>query len=225
VGTPEHVRNSVVYLHLNPVRAGLCATPDEYAWTSHGAWIGNATACDGAAEPVALDRALHLFASRPDRCRDDLIADYLAFMNWRIRFDQCAAAAAGQVAQPPLVLPPRPPVEHGDLAWLRGMTPRPLYTPKPAEEVAPQLTGARPRLDLADIARAVVAESGTGIDLSTVRSRWGGPTHRRVRDAIILRAAAAGYSGVQIAAYLHISPSAVSRSLVRDRRKLLGRRG
>jgi len=31
------------YIHLNPVRAGMAATPDEYPWSSHLAYSGNET--------------------------------------------------------------------------------------------------------------------------------------------------------------------------------------
>lgn len=31
----DHLRRAVAYTHLNPQRAGLCRSPEEYAWSSH----------------------------------------------------------------------------------------------------------------------------------------------------------------------------------------------
>jgi REP element-mobilizing transposase RayT len=36
--TPDHLRESIVYVHRNPVEAELCDTLDDYAWTSHRAY-------------------------------------------------------------------------------------------------------------------------------------------------------------------------------------------
>jgi REP element-mobilizing transposase RayT len=219
---PEHLRNAIVYTHLNAVRAALSATVNDWAWTSHGAWSGRGTACDGLPDPVTVDRGLPLFASAADRSTEQLSADYLAFVAWRIEADRCVAAS-GRPGHELVVEPARPALEHGDLNWLHVMTPRPLKPERRVEDLAPRLGGATGRIDLADIARTAVAAGGMALDMAVVRSRWGGPPYQRARAAIILRAAAAGYSGVQLAAYLHISPSAVSRSLSRDRRSRVAR--
>lgn len=218
---PEHLRNAIIYTHMNPVRANLCATVDDYAWTSHAAWCGRRTACDGAPDPAAVSRGLSLFASGPGRSAADLVCDYRSFLEWRVRLDAVVAAeelADGEAAHE---RPVRPPLDAGDLSWLQSMTPRPRQQPTPGEEFAPQTNGATGRPDLAVIAANVIAERGGGLDLAVVRSRWGGPPYWRVRDAFILRAAGLGYAGVQIAAYLRISPSAVSRALSRRRRQRL----
>jgi len=36
----SHLLELVRYLHLNPVRAGLCATPDQWAWSTHRFYLG-----------------------------------------------------------------------------------------------------------------------------------------------------------------------------------------
>lgn len=38
-----HTLELVRYIALNPVRAGLCATPERWPWSSYAATIGNAT--------------------------------------------------------------------------------------------------------------------------------------------------------------------------------------
>ena len=47
----------VRYVHLNPVRAGLCATPEAWRWSGHRAYIGRA-----AAPWLTTDRVLSLLA-------------------------------------------------------------------------------------------------------------------------------------------------------------------
>ena len=31
----DYARTVILYTHFNPVKAGLCSSPEEYAWTSH----------------------------------------------------------------------------------------------------------------------------------------------------------------------------------------------
>ena len=54
---PErHLLPCMVYLDLNPVRAGLVAQPADYAWSSHAHWLGRRT--DRLLTPHALYWAL-----------------------------------------------------------------------------------------------------------------------------------------------------------------------
>jgi DNA-binding NarL/FixJ family response regulator len=78
-----------------------------------------------------------------------------------------------------------------------------------------------PRPDLERIARAVTRAMGGKLDAELVRSRWGGPAYVGARHKIILRATAAGYRAVEIAAYLRISSKTVSTVLATERRRLL----
>ena len=43
VDADEYLLQLVGYLHLNPVRAGLVARPEEYPWSSHRAYLGRET--------------------------------------------------------------------------------------------------------------------------------------------------------------------------------------
>ncbi len=54
----EHLLELVRYLHLNPVRGGLAKSPEDYPWSSHGAYLGEKT-------PAWLlaSEALQLFSS------------------------------------------------------------------------------------------------------------------------------------------------------------------
>jgi REP-associated tyrosine transposase len=46
------------YIHLNPVQAGLCGRPEEYRWSSHRSYLGNAE------EWLAVRAGLAHFGSR-----------------------------------------------------------------------------------------------------------------------------------------------------------------
>ena len=220
---PDHLRNAIVYTHLNPVRAGLCRSPNEYAWTSHGAWTGNPVASDGRADPAVVDLGLPLYASDARRGRADLVADYVSFLDWRAEIDQRngdvgidGRTAAACRRQPNLL--------HGDATWMQTMTPRSPWAS--AERPGPELppNGASTRADLSEIAALALSETGSGLDPAVLRSRWGGPTYVRARHNFIRKAASVGYRGVQIASYLHVTTQAVSRVLAADRKRAVCRR-
>ncbi len=42
VDSNRYLKQLVRYIHLNPVRAGLVLQPEEYRWSSHNAYLGNA---------------------------------------------------------------------------------------------------------------------------------------------------------------------------------------
>ncbi len=219
--TPEYFRNAVVYLHLNPVRARLCASPAEYSWSSHGAWVGTGRAADGGPQPVLLARAAQVFASAPDRTPGELALDYLSFLAWRQACDQ---QNAGDVVNggPAAPEPPRPAVQHGDGAWAYYLSPpEPAWGDGTEQPVPPGPQRRAIRPELAAIAGPVLRAAGPGLDPALVRSRWGGPAYVRARRAIIERASAAGYRGTEIAAYLRISATAVSAVLTAERKRLL----
>lgn len=62
VDADQYLLELLRYLHLNPVRAGMAASPDAYPWSSHHAYLGRRS------EPwVTTDFALAIFG--PDRAR------------------------------------------------------------------------------------------------------------------------------------------------------------
>lgn len=219
-GDPEYIRNAIIYTHLNPVRAELCTEPEEYGWSSHGAWLGNSLAADGRPHPVTLELAAQLFATAPERDAERLVGDYQVFLHWRRERDLALAAlVAGQVPSPTL---PRPNAGYGDEDWVVHFPPGGENYREPYATADPEDLGGRAsRPDLETIARALITKREGRLDLDLIRSRWGGTPFVRARQQIIRRAAAAGYRGVEIAAYLRISPKTVSAILMAERRKLL----
>jgi REP element-mobilizing transposase RayT len=72
VDADEYLLTLLRYIHLNPVRANLAASPDEYPWSSHHAYLGSRP------EPwVTTGLALRMFDA--DRWR--AIAAYQAFVS------------------------------------------------------------------------------------------------------------------------------------------------
>jgi putative transposase len=63
-----HLLASMVYLDLNPVRAGLVATAGEYAWSSHGHYIGR------RADPLITPHALFWTLGNTPFAREDAYA-------------------------------------------------------------------------------------------------------------------------------------------------------
>jgi putative transposase len=59
------------YVHLNPVKAGMAARPEQYAWSSHRAYLGNTDRVVSAP-----NEALRFFSDNLDRAR----AAYLDFL-------------------------------------------------------------------------------------------------------------------------------------------------
>ncbi|MBA3717997.1 MAG: transposase [Actinobacteria bacterium] len=68
--TDAHLLDTVRYIALNPVRAGLCEFPDQWPWSSYRASIGLAPAPDF----LAVDELLALFSHRPETAQRALEA-------------------------------------------------------------------------------------------------------------------------------------------------------
>jgi REP element-mobilizing transposase RayT len=198
----EQLRNAIAYVHLNPVRAGMCATADQYPWTSHGTYSAPA-AGDASSFELAAESTLQLFATRMDRPSDACRRDYRAFLQWRVAFD--AFLACGGNPGDPLA-PDRPWCAGGDVYWLRAFGDRAHRAGLP--------TSPPPREDIGQLARRVLQESAPDLGLGMLRSGSKARRIAQVRRLVIGRALEAGYAGHQVARFLHTSPSSVSRVAV-----------
>ncbi len=213
---PRHVRNAIVYTHLNPVRAGLCREPGGYRWTSHTLYTRGSTT--KARETVALvpildpALALPLFAAEPGRSPGRLRDDYDAFVRWRLLAD---AVREGDEQEDPLADPPDtiglwPDVRESD--WPNSLSPL-FHAPQGANR--PDDPELRRQLapDMTTIARNVLANETKTLSLDEIRGRGGGLERSRVRRAVMCRLHAAGYRNVEIARLLGLSESAISWGL------------
>lgn len=209
---PEHARNAIVYTHLNPVRANLCASPADYAWTSHGLYSGDSEAAASpelraVARVLDSSAGLALFASGRDPSPEELRREYVGCVEWRMAMDRAQHDALA-AADPPTRLPLRRTLLHPQ--WSRGLTP--LF--HQSVRLAGGAAGPRPRdhaPDLCDIARRTVAAAAPSLRLELLKGRGGGAEHTRLRHLMIRQMHAAGYRNAEIARFLRLSESAVSK--------------
>ena len=177
------LRTCIRYLHRNPVHASCCSDPSDYPWSSHHAYMR-------VLEPghwrPRLDVLRGIFATGSCRSETELCADYLRFVSDDDNAAPSASASLFAVA---------------DARW-RDLLAWPNRLAKPAEP--------RKRRDLRDIVQQTIAELCPELDLEMVRT-FRGAWLRQVRVELVRRATRAGYPGCQIARYLHMHESQVSR--------------
>lgn len=208
---PEHARNAIVYTHLNPVRAGLCDDPLGYPWSSHELFITRAEIAESAMQPEARrliglvepQHALPLFALAANRSSDDLCGDYQRFVAWRLALDRWTGE--GRPPAPTRCGPE--PLANGVVGHVAELSP--LFHVR----AVPSRQGRRPPgfPDLADLARTTLAAESPMLDYHAIRGRRGGRALSRLRHLVILRAHAAGYRNADVARFLDLSESAVSK--------------
>jgi REP element-mobilizing transposase RayT len=198
----RHLRAVLCYVHLNPVRAGICRDAIEYTWTSHGAYCGRSEAA--ADLGVDIEFGLRLFANR-DTGPPNLRRCYLRYIAWRSRVDELEKRLDREEAQ----WVDRPITDLGDDLWWSEF----------GQSAVGYAPGRLRRPDLERIAKAVIGYAAPGMSLDELRSGNRTAHVTVVRGIAIERAVAAGYANYQIARYLRISPSTVSRviSSLRER--------
>lgn len=217
---PEHARNAIAYTHLNPVRAGLCDQPGEYAWTSHALYSGDSAlpaarpagrAASLLATTGTLRRlidpaiALPLFASAPGRRLDQLRQDYHRHLEWRLAADQEDRREPGaDDHDTPLVSPPSAP------PWSREYGPL-FHSPVRSGDAPPDAHGKRYLPTLADIAQATLIRLAPDVPMEAVKGRFGGRRMARIRHHMIVAMNVAGFRNVEISRFLHLSESAISK--------------
>lgn len=190
----NHLRNWIRYVHRNPVAAGLCRRVDEYAWSSHQEWLGrNATALH---RPVI--RPLHeLFRSGSNQTDEEVLSAYVDFVTAESRL--------------PLPILGMLPYRGGDVFFAGlGVT---INSPSCGQ--VPVIK----RPDLRDVIAMHMRRVAPGADLNVVRHGRGSAVSR-LRGELITAAGRAGFRGVEIAHYLNISESQVSKVL-RSKKKQL----
>jgi REP element-mobilizing transposase RayT len=198
--TPDYLRNAIAYVHLNGLRACLAASVDEYEWCSARRFCD----CD-APDPlsrIAMEDALRVFAASDVDMLAECRANYKQFVRWRLAMDEHAAQAEANTGGH--FHPPSPPtLLGGDEHWCQ------VYEPFVRAE-AERVKVAPRRMDLRDIALVVMRDTDSEMRLEDLRN--GGSTRAliQVRNAVIRRAVASGYTNRAVARFLSVSPATIS---------------
>lgn len=184
----DYARAAIVYTNLNPSRAGLCSSPEDYAWCSHMRIIGKPRSIS---ELNSTREALLLFANEPRTDLEYLRNCYLRYVAWRIAKDDHHRDGM------PFVTPP-PATNHGDTHF------RESYC-----QVAAMVL--RPTIDLRDRATILLARISPGVEITELRQRYLKRSQVPVRNEMIKRLLQEGYAGGRIADFFRISDSKTSQ--------------
>lgn len=194
----KHVRAAIIYTHLNPWRAGLCADPVDYPWTTQQAYQPGADPTLFGVDPNLQLRVLELFATEPGQPRDPLCRSYAQWLERRMRLDDLRRASADDAALGP---PPARPAAHiGDLAW--GHFTRAMRR---------DLPGDRTRPDLRDFTYGHLGRIAPDLKPEQLRGSWVSRPIGRIRMRLVRAAIARGFGTCEIARFFDISPQTVSR--------------
>lgn len=197
---PDYLRNAIAYVHLNPVRAGLCAEPDQYSWTTHLEYCAIASTVNSPRRGFV--GGLELFSPFLRASPADLQDGYRSFLQWRLFLDQCAGRAKvehgmdGQAA---------PPTTGGDIYWAERFG-------SSCTSLVERRRPHPPLLDLRDLALRFLAGVDPDMTLDQLRSGYRSRALVTVRRQFINRAKETGHRHCSIARFLHVSDVTVSRS-------------
>lgn len=187
--TADHVREAVVYVHLNPWRARLCGDDLDYEWVSHRAYLPGTDPTWFGIDPGAQLSVLELFAREEGRSRAGLCSDYLAWFGWRMAQE---AQTEGSVRKPD--------TRVGDTAWSRHFRQGPGVSFDPDHTLP----------DLRDFVLAQLPHLAPGQTLQSLRGSWLRRPAARSRARVIRAAARRGYRTGKIAELFDVSSTTVS---------------
>ena len=193
-GDARYLRNCIVYTHLNPVRAGIVDNPGQYRWSSHAAYL------DTAIDLPGYMTGLGLFATSEARSIAALQDDYRKYISWRMArdsFDSCIAA--GIAADEP----PTPSMWAGDVYWQAEMGGAQHTPPDPRDE--------KRMCDLRDFIHMMLTARASDLEVGEICGNYRTRPIVEIRKFVVERALDAGFRNHEIARFLKISPSTISR--------------
>ena len=208
---PYHVRNAIVYAHMNPVRAGIAGDPADYPWTSHSLYSRPVSV--DAPGPVDAATGLRLFGPDPDAPLLELSRGYQRYLAWRLERDRLLVEGGGGDADP------LPEPEEFQVTGPWGRAYAPLFPTRPPRGSS-AADGEDVKRDLRDMALRVFAasEPESGVELDHVRSGCRRAELVRIRRRIVWRMAQAGHRVCDIARYMRVSDQCISSIITRARR-------
>lgn len=189
---PDYARAAILYVHLNPCRAGLASHPARYVWSSHACYVDEGEF--PGKDAVCADLGLRLFAAEntPANSREQ----YLRFLDYQMCLDACANGSAAHPVPPPVCT-------NGDDHWM-------------AEYADAAATVAKPQaaISLYDVANHLLARIDRNCELDLVRSGTRLPRVSTIRKQLIAALLARGFRGTAVARFFGMSETAVSRVAV-----------
>ena len=193
---PAYLRRAIVYTHLNPVKAGLCATADDYQWSTHRAYtaIGSLP----STEQLQIHEGRALFADTSLEV-EELRASYMRFI------DYCNFRRANGIP--------------GD--WLLPEGPQRIQLPSAAQgdtywaarysTFTETTSFTRPTIDVTRAATVVLGRINRDLSLDLIRLAGRSRTLHKVRRQLIEGLLVYGCRTTAIGRCLRVSPSLVSK--------------
>lgn len=203
--TPDHVREAILYVHLNPWRAGLCGDDLDYEWVTHRAYVPGVDPAPFGIDPDAQLPVLGLFAQEDRRSWDGMCEDYLVWLLWRMEQDRLRLGSDGGTTAESAGATPDP--GPGNRAWREcfGSAGR---QPDPGRR--------RPLPDLHDFVEIQMARLSPKYGLEELRGSWLPRPAARCRTRVIRAVAGHGYPTGKIARLFDVSPAMVSTAKYSD---------
>jgi REP element-mobilizing transposase RayT len=178
----EHLPNAILYVHRNPVKAGLCKSATSYRWSSACAYDGSVPpgllcvpdglrAFDGGTA-TSVETMRDAYRERMRGVTDDQLDGY---WSWFLKAARRRRKSADSYV---------PQSQH----FRRAST-----------------------SDIRDVAVRILRSIDPNVEIELVRSRYGGVHIVNVRTQLIAALLQREYPGARIARYLRISEATVSR--------------
>lgn len=196
----EHVRSSVLYTHLNPVKAGLCKRPEDYRWSTHALYLGRSH--PEWARAVDIAGGLRRFSGDDLSELREARSAYAAAMEAAMLRRAAPGTGIDGEAEADASLPSGP-EEAGRFELVGDLL--------PSDCTRPEAVLSSPSLE--EIAHQVLATTEAPHSLAQLRTRWGSRERLGTRRQIVFAAARHGYTGREIARFLEVSEPTVSRIL------------
>ncbi|HEX6558738.1 MAG TPA: transposase [Longimicrobiales bacterium] len=194
--TPAYVRRAIVYAHLNPCAANICANPGDYIWSSHASYL--AMSADADLTKFGYLDGMMLFAHNSVTV-PALRHAYRRFVEYVIERRRSGSPGDWLLPNGPArhFIPVAP---YGDAHWADNYESfaLPMTRPRPAKDVVSEVKELLKRLD-------------SDCDIETLRQAGRLKALAPLRRNIIAALLSSGHRASAIARSLRVSPTLVSR--------------
>ena len=204
---PGYLRRAIVYTHMNPCKAEMCATADDYPWSSHRYYTGRAAV--GAASQSCVREGLMLFA-------DTSLKPVDVAQNYQRFIDHCVVQRANRV--PGDWLLPDGPQRH----LLPGAAQGDTYWQAHYSTFNEGQSFTRINVDVSHAATSLLGRIDSLLTLDDIRMAGRSRALGRVRMQLIEGLLIHGCRTMAISRCLSVSPSVVSTLATRMRLRAAG---